>query len=178
MSDKIKAKIFIDGSNIFYTQKKLGWSLDWSKVKQLVESEKEILEWKYYVGLKPDDDRMPKFLRYLNAIGFNTVTKPLKKIKLADDEHRPQGISTGFIYKANFDVEITADILLDKSRFDEIILFSGDSDFEYLAKKLKDSGKKVVVYSSKRTISWELKLVASQVIYFENLEKQIKRLDK
>lgn len=73
---------------------------------------------------------------------------------------------------------MTADILLDKSKFDEVILFSGDSDFEYLAKKLKDSGKKVVVYSSKKTVSWELKLVASKVLYFENLEKQIKRMDK
>lgn len=82
MGKNTKSKVFIDGSNVFYTQKKLGWSLDWSKVKKLIESEKEILEWKYYVGMKADDEKMPKFLRYLNAIGFNTFTKPLKKSDL------------------------------------------------------------------------------------------------
>ena len=70
---------------------------------------------------------------------------------------------------------MTADILLDKAKMDEVIIFSGDSDFEYLTQKLKDSGKKVTVYASKRTISWELKLAASEVIYLEKLKEQIKR---
>ncbi|OGE92803.1 MAG: hypothetical protein A3C85_01560 [Candidatus Doudnabacteria bacterium RIFCSPHIGHO2_02_FULL_48_21] len=171
---KIKAKIYIDGSNVFYTQKKLGWSLDWFKVKELIESQKDIIEWKYYVGLKDGDEKMRGYLKYLNAIGFTAVTKPLKRIRVSDGENHPNS-QGGFIYKANFDVEMTADILLDKAKIDEIIIFSGDSDFEYLANKLKDSGRKVIVYASKRTISWELKLASSEVVYLENLERQIKR---
>jgi len=30
---KPKVKVYIDGANVFYTQKKLGCSLDWQKVK-------------------------------------------------------------------------------------------------------------------------------------------------
>ncbi len=172
--DQAKAKAYIDGSNVFYTQKKLGWSLDWSKIKSLVESQKQIVEWKYYVGLKGGDEKMRGYLKYLNAIGFNAVTKPLKKIRVNEGEAHPNSRS-GFIYKANFDVEMTADILLDKAKLDEVIIFSGDSDFEYLTQKLKDSGKKVTVYASKRTISWELKLAASEVLYFEKLKAQIQR---
>jgi len=172
-----KAKVYIDGSNVFYTQKKLGWSLDWSKVKSLIDSQKEIMEWKYYVGLKEGDEKMRGYLKYLNAIGFTAVTKPLKKIRVSDGETHPNS-QAGFIYKANFDVEMTADILLDKTKVDEVILFSGDSDFEYLTQKLKDAGRKVTVYASKRTVSWELKLAASEVMYFEELKDQIKRQDK
>ncbi|MCX6722792.1 MAG: NYN domain-containing protein [Candidatus Staskawiczbacteria bacterium] len=80
-----------------------------------------------------------------------------------------------FIYKANFDVEITADILLDKFKVDEIILFSGDSDFVYLIGKMKDSGVKVSVYSSKKTISWELKISGSKIFYFERIKDKIIR---
>ena len=87
--DKIKAKVYIDGSNVFYTQKKLGWSLDWSKIKSLVESQKEIMEWKYYVGLKSGDEKMRGYLKYLDAIGFTAVTKPLKKIRVNDGETHP-----------------------------------------------------------------------------------------
>lgn len=163
-----KVKIYIDGANVFYTQKKLGWSVDWKKVKDFIEKEREVIEWRYYVGVKNEDEKMQKYLRYLNKVGFNTITKPLKKIKIGSAEK-------DFIYKANFDVEITADILLDKFKIDEIIIFSGDSDFIYLIKKLKDSGVKVSIYSSKRTISWELKISGSMIVYLERIKDIIKR---
>ncbi|MBU2036727.1 NYN domain-containing protein [Patescibacteria group bacterium] len=165
---KPKVKIYIDGANMFYTQKKFGWTLDWQKIKGLIETAKEALDWRYYVGIKKDDEGMRKYLKYLNAIGFNTFTKPLKKIKVSDG-------TVKYIFKANFDVEIAADILLDKSKIDEIIIFSGDSDFQYLVGKLKDAGIKVIVYSSRKTISWELKLEASEVIYFEDIKEKIRR---
>lgn len=165
---KLKVKIYIDGANVFYTQKKLGWSIDWKKIKDFIEKEKEVVEWRYYVAVKEDDEKMQKYLRYLNKIGFNTTTKPLKKIKIGSTEK-------DFIYKANFDVEITADILLDKFKVEEIILFSGDSDFVYLIKKLKDSGVKVSIYSSKKTISWELKIAGSKIFYLEKIKDIIKR---
>jgi len=118
---------------------------------------------------------MQNYLRYLNAIGFYVFIKPLKKIKIDKDENSFKIYDKDHIYKANFDVEITADILLDKTKTDEVIIFSGDSDFQYLCKKLKDIGKKVIIYSSRKTISWELKLGASEVFYLEDLMETIKR---
>lgn len=67
------------------------------------------------------------------------------------------------------------DWVLDKSDFSEIILFSGDSDFDFTLKKLRDLGKKTVVISSKRTLSWELKLASSRLIYLENIKDEIIR---
>ena len=173
--EKKKVKIYIDGANIFYTQKRLGWFIDWAKVKGFIESEKEVIEWKYYVGIKDGDEKMLKYLKYLNNVGFNTITKLLKKIKINKEDVVPQAEKEGFIYKANFDVEMAADILLDKSKLDEIIIFSGDSDFKYLVKKLKDAGIKTIVYSSRKTISWELKLESSEIVYFEDVKDKILR---
>jgi len=161
-----KTKVYIDGANMFYTQKRFGWSFDWKKIKEHLEVQKEVAEWRYYVGIKDNDEKMFKYLKYLNVIGFNTITKPLKKIKISNE---------GFIYKANFDVEIAADILFEKSKLDEVIIFSGDSDFRYLAKRLKDSGVKTIVFSSRKTISWELKLEASPVFYLEDIKDKIQR---
>jgi len=172
---KPKVKVYIDGANMFYTQKKLGWNLDWKKIKNFLEDTKEIVEWKYYVGVKPDDEKMQRYLRYLNNIGFNIFTKLLKKIKIRKDEILFEVYKTNHIYKANFDVEITADILLDKTKIDEVIIFSGDSDFQYLAKRLKNIGKKIIIFSSKKTISWELKLEATKIVYLENIKEKIYR---
>ena len=97
--DKPKVKIYIDGANMFYTQKRLGWSIDWEKVKNYIEQEKDVIEWRYYVGVKDSDEKMLKYLKHLNLIGFNTITKPLKKIKVSASETSKRE----FIYKANFD---------------------------------------------------------------------------
>jgi len=170
-----KAKVYIDGANVFYTQKKLGWSIDWKKMRNYIEVNQEVIEWRYYVGIKKDDEKMQRYLRYLDVIGFNLFTKILKKIRIYNNEIRSNSHKTNFIYKANFDVEITADILLDKIKTDEIIIFTGDSDFRYLIRKLKDVGKKVVIFSSRKTISWELKLETSKVIYLEDIKEHIVR---
>ena len=169
------AKVYIDGANMFYTQKKLGWSFDWKKIKEYLESNKEIVEWRYYVGVKSDDEKMQKYLRYLDAIGLSVFTKPLKTIKIDKGENNFKIYNKNHIYKANFDVEISVDILLDKAKTNEVVIFSGDSDFQYLCKKLKDVGKRVIVYSSRKTVSWELKLEASEIFYLEDLKEKIAR---
>lgn len=173
--NRSKTKVYIDGANVFYTQKKLGWSFDWSRIKNHIENEKNVVEWRYYVGIKDADEKMRGYLKYLDAIGFITFTKPLKKIRLDDNEKVTPPHNSKFVYKANFDVEMTTDILLDKSKIDEIILFSGDSDFRYLIKRLKDLGMRITVYASRKTISWELKLEADEIIYMEDIQNKILR---
>ncbi len=170
-----KAKVFIDGSNIFHAQKKLGWFVDWTKVREHLESDYQILEWRYYIGVKDQDPGMVGFLKYLNAIDVKAITKPLKKIVLDHADFHVRIAEQKYVYKANFDVEITSDILLDSSQADQIILFSGDSDFVYLVKRLRDLGKKVAVYSSRKTIAWELKLEAAKVIFIEDIKEKIQR---
>jgi len=46
---------------------------------------------------------------------------------------------------------------MDKiNQFDTLVLFSGDSDFEYLIKLLKSKNKRVIVISSRYHIAREL----------------------
>ena len=165
---QLKANIYIDGANMFYTQRKLGWFFDFKKIKKHLEKDFDVLSIKYYTGIKPEDPKMNSFLKYLDKVGIEPITKPLKQIR----------DGKGIIYKSNFDVEMTIDILLERSSYDTCILFSGDSDFEAVVKKLKDFGKKTVVYSSRKTISWELKLVANKYFFFEDLKKELKRSPK
>jgi len=163
--DKPKVKVYIDGANVFYTQKNLKWSVDWKKVKKYLKKNYDVLEIRYYTGLRDQDKKMAGYLRYLDKVGITSVTKPLKKIKT----------EKGIVFKSNFDVEMATDIVLDRSNIDEVILFSGDSDFNYLVKKLKDLGKRVVVISSRKMIAWELKLSADEYIFVEDIKKEIKR---
>jgi len=172
---KLIAKVYIDGSNIFYTQKQMGWTIDWVKTKKYLKRTSKILEFRYYTGLKVGDKKMKRYLNYLDSIGFVVLTKPLKRIRLKNTRNSSKDSRNQFIYKANFDVEIAVDILLDRSKINEIILFSGDSDFSYLVKNIRKLGKTATIFSSRKTLSWELKLQASQVRYLDDLEGKFKR---
>lgn len=58
---------------------------------------------------------------------------------------------------------------LERESYDICVLVSGDSDFHALVKKLKDFGKEVDIYSTRKMISWELKLEANHYIFLEDL---------
>lgn len=170
-----KCQVFIDGSNVFHAQKKLGWIIDWKKVKNFIGEENETLEWRYYVSVKEGDLSMKGFLKYLEKTGIKVISKPLKKIKVQIVDAASGKEEEKWIYKGNFDVEIAADIILNSDNLDKVIIFSGDSDFNYLAKVLGSKHKKVEFYSSKKTVAWEIrKISGAKVHYFEDLKENIK----
>jgi uncharacterized protein (TIGR00288 family) len=69
-------------------------------------------------------------------------------------------MGTPVLKKGNMDVELTIDAIEQAGEYDIMILFSGDSDFQPLIKNLRRRGKKVYVFSSKRSVSRELRTCA------------------
>lgn len=101
-----------------------------------------------------------RFLYFLKkGLGFDLNTKPIKEYLDHTPEHPHR--------KANFDVEIAVDGVFTMDEFDTLILFSGDSDFEYLVKFLRGHDKTVIVISHHNHIAKEL--VSSASRYFEIL---------
>ena len=91
------------------------------------------------------------FLAFMRRVGYHIVSKPIKIIEGKK--------------KANFDVEIAVDATKHLPHYDTLILFSGDSDFDYLVRELRSGGKKVLVFSTNHTISKEL--IVSCTKYFD-----------
>ena len=142
--------------------------MDWRKLKVYLERNFELKEIRFYQSLKKRDGGTRNFVQRLKKLGFKVFTKPLKKIKTEEEN---------LIFKANFDVEMTADVLLniDNKDCDVFILFTGDSDFEYLVKILHKLYKKCFVFSSRKTLSWELKMIADRYFFLEDIKRSIYR---
>jgi len=154
--------VYIDGANMFYAQKDLGWLFDWVKVKKLIQQKFECNSFRFYTPLKPKEEKQVAQMDRLKKWGFRVFTKTPKMIK-------------GEL-KANFDVEISTDIIL--SLLDgwkgNIVICSGDSDFAYLIRVLKKRfNRKVYIYSTKKFLSWELKYLASECLLLENFKDKI-----
>lgn len=161
---RVKTIVFIDGSNIYFAQKKLAWQLDWNKVREKLNKEFDVIDFRYYTAVKEGDTAMRKYLTKLEKKRVNIFTKPLKLIQMEDG---------GEVYKGNMDVEITGDALLAKDKFEVLVLFSGDSDLAYLVKLLHQFKKTVIVYSSKKTLSWELKMECNEYRFLEGLKQAL-----
>lgn len=142
-----KTAVFIDAGNIYYSQKSLGWKVDYSKLKAFFENLCVIQGFYYYTGFIGELRKQTKFLRKLEKIGYTVKAKEVKRII---------GKQGRVVLKANLDVELAVDIIAESVNFDTLVIFSGDSDFAYVLDILKGKGKQIVVVSSRNHVSKEL----------------------
>ena len=76
------------------------------------------------------------------------------------------------IKKGNLDIELALDAYIEKNNYNILVLFSGDSDFEYLLKILKD--KYIIIVSTRKHISKELLNVSDEYIDLKKLTDNIR----
>ena len=112
-----------------------------------------------YVGLPPARERFEeqrktkeKFVYWARSNGFLVVAK--------------EGKAKGEEYETNIDVVMAMDAieLALEVKPDIVVLVTGDSDFAYLAEKLRRRGMRVEVASVEQSLGSELKSSANSII--------------
>lgn len=107
--------------------------------------------------------------QFLSKINLETVAYLNKYLKVLNTQ--------GLLYiekrKCNFDVEIGIDVLIDHKMngIDTFALWSGDSDFAGPLKQLMDDGRKVIVFSTTRRISHELKQLSNEGMFIFDIQR-------
>lgn len=143
-----RAAIFVDGSNMLYTQKDLGWYIDWIRLKNYFAEHYELVSARYYVALRhnPTDDQR-KFQQFLATNGFAITSKQLKEITDRNGSR---------MFKGNLDIELVVDCLTSIDQYDVAILLTGDGDFLPLIRAMRSSGKQVKLFSTRGFSAIEL----------------------
>lgn len=162
---KGKTAVFIDAANILYSQKSLGWEIDYKKLYYFFQKNCQLIFINFYYANVSENEGQKKFFQMLKDTGFFIRTKPVKYIKT------PKGI----IKKGNLDVELTFDTLTKINKFNTYILLSGDSDFEIILNYLRKKDKKVIVMSTKGHISIELIKSCDKYFDFKKFKNFFKR---
>ncbi|MFH0804488.1 MAG: NYN domain-containing protein [Candidatus Zambryskibacteria bacterium] len=146
-SVKKKLGIFIDGANMYYASKQAGWKLDLGKIKKLFNSIFDVKIFNYYAALPDKTDKSyANSKKYLSIVEefAKVITKPLKYINGEK--------------KGNVDIEITLDVVRNLNDLDEIIIFTGDSDYFELWKYVfGEKGKRIRFASFRDNLAFELK---------------------
>ena len=139
--------VFVDGSNFYHTQKKLGWDVDSERLLDFCKEFGDVVEAIYYTGAN-NEIKQRKFHDFLAYVGYSLVTKPVKTIT--------DYLTGQTTQKANLDIEIVLDMFNMIDRYDMAILISGDGDFERALQHLKSRGKEVKVISTRGIVASEL----------------------
>ena len=161
------AGMFVDEANLFYSQKFLGWHIHWQKVLQFFGQFYKIKIARYYMGMplkKEAYERNVLIKNRLRKEGFEVINKPLKKIYL-------DGQKKDFIYKCNFDVDITRDVIRGLNDVDLVILASSDSDFIGLRNDVLLYQKGFVFICFEHNVCWEIR--RSYHLFFEDIKEKI-----
>ncbi|MGA9377273.1 MAG: NYN domain-containing protein [Phormidium sp.] len=166
--------IFADSDNTFLAAQSFNRKIDWLKIRDYLANPaegRELIEMVLFVGLPPARERFEeqrktkeKFIYWAKNSGFLVVTK--------------EGKTKGEEYENNIDIVMAMDALelALEVRPDIVVLVTGDSDFAYLAEKLRRRGMRVEVASVEQSLGNELKNAASSTIdlieIFDSFEQQ------
>jgi len=147
---KGKTAVFIDASNIYFSQKTLGWRIDFKRLLDYFKDNTDLFRIAFYSALNPENIKERKFHDFLEIIGYIVKHKKIKFIKDGEDQ------KYGGHHKGNVDVDLTIDAVHFRDEYDSFALLSGDGDFESLLKYLKAYHKHCIVLSTKGHVSIEL----------------------
>lgn len=129
---KKRVAVFIDAANVYFGAQKKGIHLNYETLANWFEKNTQNPILNFYTAFNPGDEKQEEFLKEIESFGYNAITKP---VKIFADTNR----------KGNMDIELCVDAMRQKDDFDIIVLMSGDGDFQYLFKTLKEYGKKTLV---------------------------------
>ena len=162
-----KVSIFIDASNILYSQQSLGWKIDYKKLKKYFEKQSFLQKAYFYSGKITSNKKQEKFFKIMNKFGYIVKTKEVKWIKDISGK-----VLKG---KGNLDVELVLDLTHSIGDYEIAILLSGDSDFAPAITFIQNLGKKVIVISSRNHVSKELIDESDLYLPFNELKKYIEK---
>ena len=165
---KGKTAVFIDAANMFYSERTLGWRIDYEQLARYLRQEATVTKLNYYTGIIEKKEKQKAFLKKLESFGYSVTAKEVKFIKLSGG---------AFASKGSLDIELALDAYMQRNQYETCVLFSGDSDFAYLLDVLKQDGKKVMVISTRGHISKEL-VARAKYVDLPKLRRIIARVPK
>jgi uncharacterized LabA/DUF88 family protein/cold shock CspA family protein len=145
----MKAGIFVDAENVMRNG---GWGMRYDVLKDIVIKDQgcTLVRANVYMAIdrrREDEDEVywqkkEDYRSQVRRCGFKIVFKEVRRYVNEDGE---------IVMKANTDMDLAVDVLLQARNLDYIVLLSGDGDFVRLVNALQNAGTRVDVISFHNT---------------------------
>jgi uncharacterized LabA/DUF88 family protein len=170
MNSSEKLALFIDGQNLHFTAKGLGFNIDFKRFLAEFKTRGVLVRAYYYTIIAEEFQTTRPLIDWLDYNGFTVRTNSVKEFD--DGEGRRK-------FKRNIGIELAVDAFEIAKHVDHIVLFSGDGDFRPLVEAIQSLGPRVTVVSSMRTkpamVADELRRQADTFLELDDLKASIGR---
>ena len=152
---------YIDAANLHQATKKLGWSIDYVKLRIWLREKHYVSSAYMFVGFLPENEAL---YRYLKKCGFNLI---FKEILL------PQAN----IIKGNCDGDLILKAVCDtyENKYDKAVIISSDGDFTSLIDFLNKMERLRIILSPHNNCSLLIKRLGLPVTYLRDIRMHIER---
>jgi uncharacterized LabA/DUF88 family protein len=125
---------FIDSQNLNLGVQRVGWKMDWKKLRILLKEKYNVEKAYMFIGYIPENEDMYK---QMQEAGYTVVLKPTVDMYMSEEELKDEK----HITKGNADAELVLYAMKEYQNYDKAVVVSGDGDFyclvEYLSQKQK-----------------------------------------
>jgi uncharacterized LabA/DUF88 family protein len=168
-----KKAIFIDGSNLHYSAKALGFDIDFKRLLTAFDADGRLLRAYYYTTIIHGSEfhSIRPLIDWLDYNGYAVTAKPAKEFDDAEGRRK---------IKRNCLIDLAIDAMALARKIDRMILFTGDGDIRALVEAMQRRGVHVTVVSTLRSkpamLSDDLRRQADEFLELERLKPSICRL--
>jgi uncharacterized LabA/DUF88 family protein len=165
LSDRLA--LFIDGQNLHFTAKALGFEVDFKRLLAYFAAQSQLVRAYYYATILEDQEfqSIRPLTDWLEYNGFTVLAKPAKEFD--DGEGRRK-------IKRSIAVDIAVDAIGLAKYIDHGVLITGDGDLRSVIAAVQRRGVRVTVASTLRitplVISAELRRQADDFIELDDLK--------
>ncbi len=143
--------VFIDGANLHAGAQQWGSPLDYPRLLSWLAQGRADMEVHFYSGTDPHNLAQRRFLAELRKLGYRVVSKP---VAIRADGSR----------KANLDGELIVDLMAMYSRYETVLLLSGDGDFVPALRHIRRQGCRLEVAAYRPSTHPELIRLADRFV--------------
>jgi uncharacterized LabA/DUF88 family protein len=159
-----RVMIFIDAANLYHALLEKDWEIDYGKLLDFLSANGSLVAAYFYTGRAKNQPSQERFLSYLRRVGYQIIDKQVTQFSDGSK-------------KANLDVELALDMVRLADSYDTAILVSGDGDFSYAVKLVKEKQVRVEVVSFPSVTSKALINVSDRYFDLDTLKNQISKSD-
>lgn len=133
---------FIDSQNLNVSTQKLGWKMDWAKLRMFLADKYGVTKAFMFIGYVPEFEDM---YVQLHETGYAVVLKPTFDMTKPRPEEREgkDGKEEEKPVKGNIDADLVLWAMKEMPNYDKCLIVSGDGDFYTLVEYL-DQQKKLL----------------------------------
>jgi uncharacterized LabA/DUF88 family protein len=116
---------FIDSQNVNLSIRRLGWKLDFARLRVYLQEKLDVSRAYIFIGYLPGNERL---YTALQSMGYICIFKPTL-------------IHDGNVIKGNCDAELVLQAMIDYAEYNKAIIATGDGDFHCLIKYWIENAK-------------------------------------